>query len=227
MSGENTKTEFHRSQKVQIGIKQQSGLSYWNTQIGMTVPHVWQAPQNTQLATGIWPHCGVWKRGGNGGLKSGGETVGVLHSCGRGWESGELAPVWELGVKIGKPPVETPSLGQFSPSFSSFTLCDTPCSRFFSGIHGCWWDFSPGLDCKIFPRFKKFSQDWIFTSKEVKLTRKSKHKNGHSRERFRLTDKYSERFFHNLNYRIWFSAPGIDFWPRKGGLEKSNQAWKL
>ena len=29
----------------------------WAAQKGTTVPHIWQPPQTTQLAAGIWPNC--------------------------------------------------------------------------------------------------------------------------------------------------------------------------
>ena len=60
--------EIHRQsftdQTVQSGIVQLSAVSYWTVgtgaaQKGITVPSIWQPPQITQLAAGIWPNCGV------------------------------------------------------------------------------------------------------------------------------------------------------------------------
>ena len=54
------------------GIVQISGLDYWTTRTGRTVPQVMQAPQNTGFAAGIWQNCGVWKKGVKGEERSGG-----------------------------------------------------------------------------------------------------------------------------------------------------------
>ena len=128
---------WRTSQIVQTGIVQLWGLSYWMKQTGMTVPQAWQAPQNTQLVPGIWPQWIVWKGGWNGGVNSGGEGTGkggMPCTCGRGWEDVGLTPIWELlGVKIVDSPVETLSLVQLSPSFSSFRAC-TIISSCFSSI---------------------------------------------------------------------------------------------
>ena len=124
-------------QIVRSGIVQLSAVSYWAVgtgaaQKGMTVPSIWQPPQITQLAAGIWPNCGDWWKGIQGGVKrggvrSGGETAGGRHEpCGRGWVDGALAPVGKLlSVKLVEPLDETSFPGQLSSTFSSFTVCST------------------------------------------------------------------------------------------------------
>ena len=81
-----------------LGIVQLYNLNYWVTHMGMTWPQVWQAPQQTQLATGIWPNCGDWVGARKVGRKQGwvkmwGEGAGP---CARVWEDVGLAPVWEF-----------------------------------------------------------------------------------------------------------------------------------
>ena len=118
----NTQAKLHKGQMVQSSIVHLS-VSYWGAQKGTTVPHIWQPPQITQLAAGIWPNCGI-----HGGVKTGGETTGEggrQGRHGRGWVDGGLAMVGKLlSVKCLEPLDKTSFPG--SASFSSFTSSFSP-----------------------------------------------------------------------------------------------------
>ena len=111
-------------------------LYYWITRTGTTVPQLMQAPQNTGYAAGIWQNCGVWRRGTKDEERSGGgwaERGDVVGHCGRGWEDGWFASVWRfLSVKLLDSLDGTPSLEQFTSSFSSFTAGVSTSSLFSS-----------------------------------------------------------------------------------------------
>ena len=129
-----TNVRLHRYQIVhQASCMQFCTVSYWPAQKGTTVPHIWQPPQTTQLAAGIWPSCWVWRNGIQGGVKKRcGEATGEgcrQGPCGRGWVDGGSATVGKLlSVKCLEPLVGTSFPWPPSSSFSSFTsLATTSC----------------------------------------------------------------------------------------------------
>ena len=65
-----------------LGTWAHGNLGTWAAQKGTIVPHIRQPPHITQLAAGIRPSCGDWRRGIDCGLKKGGMKRGVR---GRWW----------------------------------------------------------------------------------------------------------------------------------------------
>ena len=55
--GQTKRYTSNASHSSATGIVQLPTVSYWAAQKGTTVPHIWQLPQTTQLAAGIWPNC--------------------------------------------------------------------------------------------------------------------------------------------------------------------------
>ena len=72
------KTHVQMNQMVQASCSYISSVNYWAATI--SVPHIWQPPQITQLTAGIWPN---WWKG--------------IHGVKNGWRGRKARAMWEVG----------------------------------------------------------------------------------------------------------------------------------